>query len=57
MPQLTGCEFQTNVLNTLTLVLSNQQFIINELKEVKQNIAVRQAVCQQGVIFPLLKML
>ena len=30
MPQLTGCEFQTNVLNTLTLVLSNQQFIINE---------------------------
>ena len=32
MPQLTGCEFQTNVLNTLALVLSNQQFIINDLK-------------------------
>ena len=48
MPQLTGCEFQTNVLNTLTLVLPNQQFIINELKEIKQNIAVLQAVCQEG---------
>ena len=48
MPQLTGCEFQTNVLNTLTLVLPNQQFIINELKEIKQNIAVIQAVCQEG---------
>ena len=48
MPQLTGCEFQTNALNTLTLVLSNQQFIINELKEIKKNIAVRQAVCQEG---------
>ena len=48
IPQLTGCEFQTNVLNTLTLVLPNQQFIINELKEIKQNIAVLQAVCQEG---------
>ena len=48
MPQLTGCEFQTNVLDTPTLVLSNQQFIVNELKEIKQNIAVRQAVCQEG---------
>ena len=48
MPQLTGCEFQTNVLNTLTLVLSNQQFIINELKEIKQNISVPLAVCQEG---------
>ena len=48
MPQLTGCEFQTDVLNTLTLVLSNQQFTINELKEMKQNISVPLAVCQEG---------
>ena len=45
MPQLTGCEFQTNVLNTLALVLSNQQFIINELKQIKQNTVVPLAVC------------
>ena len=48
MPQLTRCEFQTNVLNTLTLVLSNQQFVINELKEMKQNISAPLAVCQEG---------
>ena len=46
MPRLT--EFQMNVFNTLTLALSNQQVIINELKEMKQNISVPLAVCQEG---------
>ena len=55
MPQLTGCEFQTNVLNTLALVLSNQQFIINELKQIKQNTVVPLAVCREGGNIPTLE--
>lgn len=48
MPQLTGCEFQTNVLNTLASVISNQQFIINELKAIKRNTALTPAVYWEG---------